>query len=94
MVLPSATQGVMTLKGYVLNGWEDFTEASLRPNPYDTLVHYYSGIEQTGIVGASRRTSSGGFQPQIHAVENIFIVTGSLATTIYGVVYEQTTIDI
>jgi hypothetical protein len=75
--------------GYTLTGWERVTATVLWPNPWDTLVDWYSAIEQIGIVNATKKTSPGGFHLQVDAVLNIFNATGSLTTTINGVVYEQ-----
>lgn len=75
--------------GYVLNGWENVTRTILWPNPWNTLVDWYSDIEQTGVVNATKKTNPQGFHLQIDAVQNIFNANGSLTTTIDGVVYEQ-----
>ncbi|KAL5405878.1 hypothetical protein PMIN04_012212 [Paraphaeosphaeria minitans] len=75
--------------GYVLNGWENVTSVILWPNPWNNLVDWYSDIEQTGVVTASKKTGSDGFHLQIDALLNIFNATGTLTTTIDGVVYEQ-----
>ncbi|KAJ8110240.1 hypothetical protein OPT61_g6866 [Boeremia exigua] len=77
------------VEGYVLSGWENVTAKVLLPNPWDTKVDWYSDITQTGVVSAKKKTSPGGFHLQVDAVLNIFNATGSLTTTIDGVVYEQ-----
>lgn len=77
------------VEGYVLNGWEKVKSTILYPNPWDTLVDWYSDIEQTGVITATKETSPGGFHLQIDAVANIFNATGFLKTTINGIVYEQ-----
>ncbi|KAL1605018.1 hypothetical protein SLS60_004561 [Paraconiothyrium brasiliense] len=76
-------------EGYVLNGWENATSTILWPNPWDNLVDWYSDVEQTGVVTASKKTSPNGFHLQIDALTNIFNATGTLTTTIDGEVYEQ-----
>ncbi|KAH7074032.1 hypothetical protein BKA63DRAFT_567197 [Paraphoma chrysanthemicola] len=75
--------------GYTLNGWEQVTATILWPNPWNSLVNWYSDIEETGVVTASKKTSPDGFHLQIDAVANIFNATGTLSTTIDGVEYEQ-----
>ncbi|KAK7192140.1 saponin hydrolase precursor [Paraphaeosphaeria sporulosa] len=75
--------------GYVLNGWENVTSIILWPNPWNNLVDWYSDIEQTGVVTASKKTGSDGFHLQIDAMLNIFNATGTLTTTVDEVVYEQ-----
>ncbi|KAF1966332.1 hypothetical protein BU23DRAFT_663420 [Bimuria novae-zelandiae CBS 107.79] len=77
------------VEGYILNGWEKVTSTILLPNPWDTLVDWYSDIEETGVVSATKRTSPDGFHLQIDAVANIFNATGTLTTTINGVQYKQ-----
>ena len=86
--------GCTDVEEYVFNGRENVTRMTLRPNPYNALVHCYSGVVQTGIVNASKKNSSEGLHLQVNAVENILYVTRSLTTTIYGVLYEQPTSDI
>jgi hypothetical protein len=77
------------VEGYVLNGWEKVTATVLWPNPWDTLVDWYSDIEQTGVVNATKQTSADGFHLQIDALLNIFDANGTLVTNVDGVVYEQ-----
>lgn len=75
------------VEGYVLSGRENVTAKILLPNPWDTQVDWYSDIRQTGVVSATKKTSPEGFHLQVDAVLNIFNATGSLTTTIDGVVH-------
>ncbi|KAJ4355607.1 uncharacterized protein N0V89_003627 [Didymosphaeria variabile] len=77
------------VEGYLLNGWENAKSTILWPNPWNTLVDWYSDLEETGVVTASKKTSLDGFHLQIDAMLNIFNATGTLTTTIDGEVYEQ-----
>lgn len=77
------------VEGYVLNGWENVTATILWPNPWDTKVDWYSDIEESGVVVATKKTSGDGFHLQIDATLNIFNTNGSLTTTIDGVMYQQ-----
>ncbi|KAH7355898.1 hypothetical protein BKA66DRAFT_574948 [Pyrenochaeta sp. MPI-SDFR-AT-0127] len=77
------------VEGLILNGWENVTRTILWPNPWDTLVDWYSDLTQTGIVNATKKTSTGGFHLQIDAILNIFNANGTLRTTIDGNVYDQ-----
>lgn len=77
------------VEGYILNGWENVTKTTLWPNPWNVMVDWYSDIEQSGIVNATKRTSPDGFHLQIDVQLNIFNATGTLSTTIDGVTYKQ-----
>ncbi|KAJ4290196.1 hypothetical protein N0V90_010411 [Kalmusia sp. IMI 367209] len=79
------------VEGYVLNGWENATLTILWPNPWANLLDWYSDIEQTGIVTATKETGTDGFHLRIDVMENIFQANGTLTTTIDGVVYDQPT---
>ena len=76
-------------EGYVVNGWEEFTRDLDGSNPWNQIVHWFSDITQTGVVSATKKTSPDGFHLTIDVMVNIFNATGSLTTTIDGVVYKQ-----
>ncbi|KAF1970626.1 hypothetical protein BU23DRAFT_570551 [Bimuria novae-zelandiae CBS 107.79] len=76
------------VEGYVLNGWEKVT-VKMGSSVWENLVDWYSDIEQTGLVTASKKTSDDGFRLRISALTNIFEANGTLTTTIDGAVYEQ-----
>ncbi|CAH0042955.1 unnamed protein product [Clonostachys rhizophaga] len=74
---------------HFLDGTEDVTVTVTPPNYWTNHVEWYSDLVQTGVVNATKKTSPGGFFLEIDAEINIFNATGSLTTTIDGVVYEQ-----
>jgi hypothetical protein len=76
-------------EGYVLNGHEEVKVTILLPDVWNNLVDWKSNITQSGVVSATKKTSPDGFHLQINAVTNIFNATGTLTTTIDGVVYKQ-----
>lgn len=77
------------VEGYVLNGWENVTWRVQLPNFWDNRLDWYSVIEQTGRVNATKKTNKDGFHLQIDAMTNIFAAHGTLSTTIDGMVYRQ-----
>ncbi|SPO05502.1 uncharacterized protein DNG_08189 [Cephalotrichum gorgonifer] len=76
-------------QGYILNGHEEVSREILLPNPWNNRVEWYSDIVQTGVVSGTKKTGPGGFQLEIDVMTNIFSATGTLTTTLDGVVYEQ-----
>ncbi|KAH8432801.1 uncharacterized protein LDX57_010431 [Aspergillus melleus] len=58
-------------------------------NPWLNVLDWYSDLNQTGAVTASKKTGPGGFQLTIDAMVNIFEANGTLTTTIDGEVYKQ-----
>lgn len=77
------------VEGYVLNGWENVTRTIQYPNVWNNLLDWYSDIEQTGRIHASKKTSASGFHLQIDAMTNIFAAEGTLTTIIDGREYKQ-----
>jgi hypothetical protein len=73
---------------HILNGWEDVEKTILYPNVWNQKLDWYSDIEQTGAVKASKRTS-GGLHLQIDVMTNILEANGTLTTTVNGVEYHQ-----
>ncbi|KAI9162776.1 saponin hydrolase precursor [Paramyrothecium foliicola] len=76
-------------EGYVLNGFEEVTVTIIPPDFWNNFVDWKSDIVQSGVVNATKKTSNGGFHLQIDALTNVFNATGTLTTTIDGVVYKQ-----
>lgn len=74
---------------HFVDGTEDVKVTVTPPNYWNNHVEWYSDLVQTGAVSATKKTSPGGFFLEIDAEKNIFNATGTLTTTIDGVVYEQ-----
>jgi hypothetical protein len=70
-----------------LNGYENVTSTSLS----ETLlqVDWYSDLVSVGKTLSTKKTSPTGFHLWIDLLETVFNSTGSLTTTIDGVVYVQ-----
>jgi hypothetical protein len=75
--------------GYVINGSESVS--ATRPNVVTEDVLWYSNLDESGKVKATKLTSSDGFHLIINIATNIFDATGTLTTTIDGHVYTQPT---
>lgn len=74
---------------HILNGYENVTRSVSPQNPWSYHIDWYSDIEQTGVVQATKKTSSNGFHLDIDAELNIFEANGTLTTTIDGKTYYQ-----
>jgi hypothetical protein len=74
---------------HFLSGFESVTRTVLLPNVWNNRLDWYSDLNQTGVVTATKKTSPDGFHLTIDAQINIFNATGELTTTIDGVVYKQ-----
>lgn len=74
---------------HIINGHESVATTIAGDNPWMNYLDWYSDLEQTGVVNASKKTGVGGFQMSIDAMKNIFNANGTLTTVIDGVVYTQ-----
>ncbi|KAL4874315.1 hypothetical protein BJY04DRAFT_17736 [Aspergillus karnatakaensis] len=76
---------------YVLNGYESVSVDVPAENPWMNHLFWESDLVQTraGIVTGRKQTSEGGFNLSIEAMRNVFNASGTLTTTVGGVVYRQ-----
>lgn len=74
---------------HIINGYESVTTHPDPSTPWMNRLSWWSDLQQTGAVTATKKTGLGGFQLSIDAVMNIFEANGTLTTTIDGVVYRQ-----
>ena len=76
-------------KGYVINGFENATLEIVPPDVWNSRVHWYSDIVQTGVVEGTKKTSPDGLYIEINVMENILSANGTLTTTLDGVEHKQ-----
>lgn len=72
---------------HLLNGSEKVTGRN--PSPTATELDWYSDLVQSGASSGTKKTSPEGFKLSIDIFTTIFQATGTLTTTIDGVVYKQ-----
>jgi WD40 repeat protein len=70
----------------VITGSEKVTTRPTDDLPY---IEWYSNLTHTGDFTATKMTSPGGFNLTVNVFENIFQASGTLTTTIDGIVYHQ-----
>ncbi|KAL4747219.1 hypothetical protein BDW72DRAFT_206693 [Aspergillus terricola var. indicus] len=74
---------------HVINGLESVIFTPDPTNPWMSHLDWYSDLERSGVVTATKKTGSDRFQLSIDVMVNIFNANGTLTTTVDGVVYEQ-----
>ncbi|KAL6235921.1 hypothetical protein BDW75DRAFT_250553 [Aspergillus navahoensis] len=74
---------------HIIQGFESVTSTPDPTNPWMSRLNWYSDLEGTGVVTATKKTGPDGFQLSIDVMLNVFNANGTLTTTVDGVVYGQ-----